>query len=200
MKKIYLASASPRRLQLLKQIGIQPEVVVADFNENMGGKLTPKQIVIDNAVGKAKAASQNISTKNSLIIAADTIVVYQNRILGKPTCRKNAYETLKVLSGKQHSVLTGVCVIDKSTSQHLAAAVETLVEMREINHNEIEAYLNTDEPYDKAGAYGIQCLAGVFVKSITGSYSNVVGLPVETVGEMLKKFNFEVFSQWHQKK
>ncbi len=196
MKKIYLASASPRRLQLLRQIGIEPEVVSVNYRESMNSGEKPEQIVINNAMGKAQTASQKISTQNSLIIAADTIVAYQNRILGKPATRQEASQMLTMLSGKEHYVFTGVCVLDSSSDKFLSSVAKTSVEMREISQQEIEAYASTDEPYDKAGGYGIQQLAGLFVKSINGSYSNVVGLPLGILGIMLKRFGYEVSAEW----
>ena len=196
MKKIYLASASPRRLQLLRQIGIEPEVVSVNYRESMDSGEKPEQIVINNAMGKAQTASQKISTQNSLIIAADTIVAYQNRILGKPATRQEASQMLTMLSGKEHYVFTGVCVLDSSSDKFLSSVAKTSVEMREISQQEIEAYASTDEPYDKAGGYGIQQLAGLFVKSINGSYSNVVGLPLGILGIMLKRFGYEVSAEW----
>ena len=196
MKKIYLASASPRRLQLLRQIGIEPEVVSVNYRESMNSGEKPEQIVINNAMGKAQTASQKISTQNSLIIAADTIVAYQNRILGKPATRQEASQMLTMLSGKEHYVFTGVCVLDSSSDKFLSSVAKTSVEMREISQQEIEAYASTDEPYDKAGGYGIQQLAGLFVKSINGSYSNVVGLPLGILGVMLKRFGYEVSAEW----
>lgn len=196
MKQIILASASPRRKELLEQIGIKPQIIEVDFDEIADISLAPEEIVLNNAIGKARTASRQISINNALVIAADTVVVYQTKILGKPKDRAEAFQMLQMLSGKTHQVFTGVCVWDMASNRYISSLAKTIVEMREIDQQEIEAYTNTTEPYDKAGGYAIQQYAGIFVTRIEGSYTNVVGLPIELVGKMLKEFNFEVALEW----
>lgn len=171
---IILASGSPRRLELLRQIKIEPRVVVSNYEENMKIK-EPYKIAIDNAVGKGLSVL-DCCQKDDVIIAADTIVVLDDVILGKPQNNEDAVIMLKTLSGRTHEVLTGVAVFYQDKK---AMAVEkTFVSFRILTDAEILKYVATGEPMDKAGAYGIQGLGALFVDSIVGCYNNVVGLPL----------------------
>ncbi len=196
MKKIILASASPRRCDLLKQIGLQPIIRTAEFAESMSQNCPPEQLVCENAYGKAAAVVKDLVNKSAIIIAADTIVALNHFKLGKPENLAAAKNMLRSLSGRRHEVISGVCVWDGETGKQLTRAVTTIVEMRTISDDEIAAYCATNEPYDKAGAYGIQLRAGLFVERIEGSYSNVVGLPLATVGNMLHELGYEVSALW----
>jgi septum formation protein len=171
-----LASASPRRLDLLRRIGIQPVVRPADADESVLAGEAPAELVARLARMKAEAVRAD---PGALVVAADTIVVLDGRILGKPADAEEARTALRSLSGATHRVLTGVHVRRDDRS---AAGVEhTDVRFRPLTDLEIDAYVATGEPLDKAGAYGIQGTGGMFVEAIAGSDTNVVGLPLATL-------------------
>ena len=195
MKKIILASGSPRRRELLTQIGIDFDVVTSNAEEIIT-KTYPRDIVCELSCLKAKAVYDMLKEPqkdidNSVIIGADTIVYCDGEILGKPADKEEAREMIYKLQGKSHMVYTGVTVIAKSGDMVSASsfAEGTKVNVAPMTENEIEAYISTDEPYDKAGAYGIQGLFGKFIEGIEGDYFNVVGLPVHRLYEELKKFD-----------
>lgn len=190
--QVILASASPRRLELLKQIGLEPIVCPADYAEETGAESEAQKVVLDNARGKCHAVSK-LHGDDLPVIAADTVVVYGGRILGKPKDAAEAVKMLSELSGRKHKVLTGVAV-----SYHGSAAVEvceTEVYFRTLSDNEIKSYVATGEPLDKAGAYGIQGKGAVFVEKIDGCYNNVVGLPLTRLHLMLAKLGVEGFAE-----
>ena len=173
--EIVLASASPRRLDLLRRIGVEPTVHPADVDEAPRAGESPHALVRRLARKKAEATPDT----DVLVVAADTVVVLDDQILGKPADDAEARAMLRSLSGRSHTVLTGVHVLHGGRA---AADVErTVVDFRPLSDDEIDAYVATGEPFDKAGGYGIQGAAGVFVRSITGSDSNVVGLPLATL-------------------
>jgi septum formation protein len=155
----------------------------ADIDETPKSKETTKEMVKRLSKEKAKKIAQEYPKR--LIIASDTALDFKGQILGKPVSKKHAKETLKTLQGKQHSVYSGICIMlgDKS----LTAVEETKVFMKPMTKKEIDWYVETGEPMDKAGCYGIQARGGMFVKKIQGSYSNVMGLPIEKMMELLKK-------------
>ncbi len=192
--KLILASASPRRKELLNQMGVYPEVINTYFEETK--MLEPKEQVIYNARGKAKWLSDRLPKEKCLIIAADTIVCLDNVVLNKPQNKEEAKNMMEALSNKKHQVLTALCVLCKETEDVKEELVITDVYFRELTTKEVEAYVNTDEPYDKAGGYAIQERAGIFVDKIEGSYSNVVGLPINELSLILKSFDIEVSSLW----
>ena len=174
--RVVLASASPRRLELLRRIGIEPEVRPADVDETARDGEPPEELVARLARTKAEAV---VAPGDALVVAADTVVVLGDRVLGKPSDRDDAREMLRALSGETHRVLTGVHV---RIGDRDAAAVEvTEVRFRPLDLHEIDAYVATGEPLDKAGSYGIQGIAGMFVQSIDGSDTNVIGLPLATL-------------------
>ncbi|MFP4456348.1 MAG: Maf family protein [Clostridia bacterium] len=193
MKQIILASNSPRRKQLLEQIGFDPIVLPSKYVEK--NNLPPKLQVLDNAKGKAEWISKRFEG-DSLIIAADTIVTVDNIILGKPKDKQKAKEMLEILRGKAHLVLTAIYLFDILTKRVEKDIIETIVYMRDFSNNELINYINTKEPYDKAGGYAIQGKASIFVTEIKGSYSNVVGLPLAELANLLSKFNIEVSNKW----
>lgn len=180
--KYILASASPRRLELLRQMGINPEVHKSFFEESAQQK-DPKVLVKENAKGKAREVAQNFSAKD-VVIGADTVVVLGKQVLGKPKDKKEAEEMLSALSGKTHEVLTGVCVVYDGKEEVIVES--TLVKFRTLTKKEIEDYVKTAEPLDKAGAYGIQGRGAILVEGITGCYNNVVGLPLTRVYELFQ--------------
>lgn len=180
---IILASKSPRRKHLLEQAGLEFSVIPSDFDESSVAMSDPAACVRALAEFKARDISQK--HPGSWIIGADTIVVIDNDTLGKPGSRDEAREMLRRLSGKIHRVLTGYCICCGEKKQLFSDTVKTEVLFKKLRSNEIDWYIETGEPLDKAGAYAIQGLGSFLVKSIEGSYTNVVGLPVCEVMEFL---------------
>lgn len=181
--RIILASKSPRRRELLKQMGIEDfKVTAPNVDETVEPGLPPADIVEQLSLRKATAAA-NRAGPNDLIIAADTVVALDGNVLGKPRDEEDAFAMLSALSGREHHVYTGVTVLlgEKAVTRH----EETAVAFREVTPEEIRAYIATGEPMDKAGAYGIQGLGALLVSGIRGDYCNVVGLPVFRLGRML---------------
>ena len=185
-----MASASPRRRELLEQIGLQFEVEPTDYDEETTSASEPHEMARELSLGKARTAAQK--HRNVLIIAADTFVVLGDRILGKPHTNGEAREMLRALNGQTHSVITGFTVLDTETGKVLSKSVETRVCMRRSTLKEIESYVRTKEPLDKAGGYAIQGRGAVLVERIEGDYSNVVGLPLSALAESLKEFGVNV--------
>ena len=186
--KVVLASASPRRLELLRQIGVEPIVCPANFEESGGAATEADDVVLCNALGKCRAVAVE-KGEELPVIGADTVVVIDNVILGKPANQTEACEMLQKLSGRFHEVLTGVAV--KYKQQEVAEVVRTKVYFRKLSVTEIQAYVASGEPLDKAGAYGIQGKGAILVEKIEGCYNNVVGLPLTRVYEILAKLGAE---------
>jgi len=178
---LVLASASPRRRALLAEAGLSHRVLPVDIDETPPPGERPEQVAVLLARRKALAASR--VTPERPLVAADTIVVLDGRLLGKPADRNEARATLRALSGRRHDVITGMCVLTEGAIR--LRAVITEVWFRRLTEKEIEDYVATGEPMDKAGSYGIQGRAGKFVARLRGSRSNVIGLPVEELREML---------------
>jgi septum formation protein len=186
MKKIILASASPRRHQLLSWAEIDFEVIVKDTDESFPNDLSISSVPEYIAMNKAQAVQQ-MGYEDRLIVAADTIVVIDNKIIGKPTSREVAISTLQSLSGRQHEVITGV-VLMKGERTYAFADI-TRVSFHELSLDQIEYYVDQYKPYDKAGAYAIQEWIGVIgIKSIEGDFYNVMGLPVSKVVKAIAEF------------
>ena len=183
MKKIILASGSPRRKQLLELAEIPFEVEVSEIDESYPEELSPAEIAIHVASNKARAVQKRLEIgKNSppTILAADTVVVLENNIIGKPLNRQNAIEILSKLSGRIHKVITGVCILNGFEEKIFAE--ETEVAFHELSLAQIEYYVDNYKPYDKAGAYAIQeWIGAIGIKSIKGDFYNVMGLPVSRV-------------------
>lgn len=185
IKKIILASQSPRRKQLLEWAEIPFEIIIPDTDESYDYRLSPFEIAEHIAENKALAVKKMMADAYTnadgyTILAADTIVVLGNKIIGKPAGRDDAINTLKQLSGKTHSVITGVCLLSKGHKKIFFD--ETLVEFHRLTQRQVEYYVDNYKPYDKAGAYAIQEWIGVIgIKSITGDFYNVMGLPVSRV-------------------
>lgn len=188
MKRIILASQSPRRRELLTQIGLKFEVIPSTVEEVITS-INPVEVVQELAQQKARdvaeVAGREMAKDSLLVIGADTIVVYEGKILGKPGDKEDAVRMLTMLQGKEHSVYTGVALL--SGEQEIVFAEETRVQMCPMTPEEILWYVNTGEPMDKAGAYGIQGLCARFIRQIQGDYNNVVGLPVGRIYQELKK-------------
>ncbi len=185
MKKIVLASGSPRRKELLKMININFEVIPDDSPEVINDETLPEKIVGILAYNKCKNVSENLKS-DAIVIAADTIVVVDRKVLGKPENEEHAFEMLSSLSGRTHEVYTGVSIIDTENGKNKTFFEKTEVTFKTLKKSDIDAYIKTTEPMDKAGAYGIQGLGSLFVTKINGDYFNVVGLPVSRVGKVLE--------------
>lgn len=181
MNELILASASPRRHDLLRQVGWQFQVCPSSFVEATTASV-PQTFVLYNALGKAREVASRFA--HGVVLGADTVVVHQNKLLGKPKHQGEAADMLRVLAGGWHDVYTAVVLIDSASGRELSDVVGTRVHMREITEAEVNCYVQTDEPYDKAGGYGIQGLAAKFVDRIDGCYFNVVGLPLSRVAEL----------------
>lgn len=195
MKDIVLASASPRRREILENIGLDFDVFVSEADEE---SVNPDDISVgmyvqELAILKASAAARLIAGEDVLIIAADTVVALGDKIFGKPKDEEDAKAMLSELSGKCHSVYTGICVMRAKNAYSVCSAVETKVYFKELSEEKIEKYIKTKEPLDKAGAYGIQGKGSLLVEKIDGDYLNVVGLPVARLFEVLEKeFDYEL--------
>jgi septum formation protein len=172
---LILASASPRRRRLLKQIQIPFRVVPGDVDESDTGN-DPQEIC--RGLARKKAIRGHSLAGPSWVLGADSVVVIDDRVLGKPENETEAQEMLGLLSGRAHRVVTGFCIVDPSGQAAHAEAVSTTVHFKPLNDEEIGAYIRTGEPFGKAGAYGIQGIGAFMVETICGSFTNVVGLPV----------------------
>lgn len=190
---IYLASQSPRRKELLQQLGVHVTVLPSHIDESLRADESVESYVTRLAKEKAEVCLQYIQ-KQGLdylpILAADTTVCLDHVILGKPESEIEAFNMLKSLSGRWHEVHTAVAVSSASGTECLLST--THVQMAHISDADIQAYINTGEPRDKAGAYGIQGLAGIFIQSIEGSYSGVMGLPIFETGQLLRQAGIEL--------
>jgi len=183
---IILGSASPRRKELLSDIGLEFSIQTTDKEEDYPTNLKEHKIAEFLAKQKAKFLSENLS-KTDLLITADTIVSFKGELLNKPKDKEQAFNTLIKLSRNTHKVITGVCI--KTHQKEIAFSTITLVTFNKLTKKEINFYINNFNPFDKAGAYGIQDWIGkIGIKSIEGSYSNVVGLPTTEVYQQLKLF------------
>ena len=181
--RLILASASPRRQEILSSAGIDFEIVPTEVDESVAGRESPKKHVLRLARMKAM---EGIRVKDGeWVLAADTVVVIDRKILGKPRDRGDAAKMLRFLSGRDHRVITGYCILRGSSRKSREGAVVTRVRFKALSPKEIRWYLDTGEPFDKAGAYAIQGKAAFMIKEIHGSYTNVVGLPLTEVVEAL---------------
>jgi len=190
LKKFYLASQSPRRKQLLSEIVRDFEIIPAVSEEKITDT-DPAKVVESLSFQKSEEIFHKILTNESadiVVIGADTVVSYKQNILGKPKDKDSARDMIKMISANVHQVFTGVTVMYQKNGQQGSVTFnsKTDVEVYSMTDKEIEDYISTDEPYDKAGGYGIQGLFGVYVKGIIGDYNNVVGLPVSKLYHVLK--------------
>jgi septum formation protein len=184
--RIILASTSPRRKELLQSVGIQFEIVAPSSDESLLGSENPKVYVLRLASEKALSVSLNLEG-DFLVIGADTIVVVDNEILGKPSNEEEARAMLSKISGREHNVLTAFCIAQPKNNVLHSEVVDTKVRVKTLEPQEIQGYIKTGEPMDKAGAYGIQGIGAFMIRGISGSYTNVVGLPIVEVLEALNK-------------
>ncbi len=193
MEKIILASSSPRRIEILKNLGIAFDIVPSNYEEVLVNKL-PEDLVCYLAKNKALEVSSRVDVK-SLILAADTMVFVDKKPLGKPHTNDAAYNMLRSLSGRKHEVITGICLLSgKLNKIHIDYEV-TNVFFKELSDEEIWSYIGTGEPLDKAGAYGIQGFGGLFVRRIEGCYFNVVGLPINKLYNGLREMGVNLLAR-----
>ena len=191
MEKIVLASASPRRRELLAQIGISsPLIAPADADESVFEDLPPEEMVVSLARLKAGVAAKGFPGDH-IVIGSDTVVCMDGEVCGKPRDRADAERMIRALSGRSHKVLTGLCVIRGDEVKTALGSAE--VWFRELSEGEIAGYCATAEPYDKAGAYGIQGLAAAFAERIDGDYYSIVGLPLCALGRILSGMGVSLF-------
>lgn len=193
MKKIILASNSPRRIEILNTFNIKFDVIPSDYDEKMIKFSSPYELVCELSERKASNVSEKVG-EDCIIIGADTVVYKDGDILGKPSDEKDAFDMLSKLSGDCHKVITGICIIDKKEKNIYKSYEETLVYFKNLTKNEIMDYIKTKEPFDKAGAYGIQGFGGLFVEKIEGCYFNVVGFPVNKLYNALGKMGVNLLT------
>lgn len=193
MSKLILASASPRRKELLKNVGYEFSIEVCDLEEK-SEKTAPCELVMDLAKVKAQAIMELHKGEDVIVLGADTVVANGGEILGKPRDLEHAKEMISSLQGKTHQVYTGVCLCwnKEKLNQHLTFYEKTDVEVYPMNLEEINAYVATKECEDKAGSYAIQGLFSPYIKGILGDYNNVVGLPVARIYQEMKKLGLEI--------
>lgn len=218
--KIILASASPRRKGILESLNIDFDIMPANISEHIDPSLPPEKMVIDLAMQKAIAVEKKLYetsykiSENLFILAADTLVFYMGKALGKPATEEEAYTMLNTLSGQAHEVYTGISLISpylgrgehnlslnpinkeaKATTKraYKSSYAKSIVSFRTLSPEMIEAYIKTGEPMDKAGAYGIQEYGSLLVEKINGCYFNVVGLPIVKFSELLNEFDYKIF-------
>lgn len=188
--RFVLASASARRQELLQRMNIPYEIIVSDFNEDsVSFEGNPSDYVKELAMEKANSVSETLSG-DSLVIGADTIVYANSQILGKPKNRQDAKRMMKLLQGTDHYVYSGVALIHPARNLKTAFSVVTTVSFSKMDDNEIEFYLTRDEWQDKAGAYGIQGAACIYIRGIHGDYYNVMGLPLQELYTHLRKYSY----------
>lgn len=175
---------------MLKKVGLKFKVEPSNYVEDISYELEPQEVAKLLSLGKAKLVAKN--HKNVLVIAADTFIVFEGTIMGKARTKTEAREMLERINGKPHSVITGFTILESGSTKALSRSVETKVYLRKLSSNEIDAYVKSKEPLDKAGAYAIQGLGSVIVEKIEGDYFNIVGLPLSALTEALKEFGVHV--------
>jgi len=190
---LFLASSSPRRRELLKGLGLDFTVVASDVDEHLDAGGAPALQVEALALRKARAAARHL--ERGLVIGADTVVVLGSRILGKPGDAREAADMLRSLEGTSHEVYTGVAVVEAGSGRAAVGHERTVVHFRHLTEAEIAAYVATGEPLDKAGAYGIQGIGALLVAGIEGCYTNVVGLPLGRLTELLRVFGCDLLAR-----
>lgn len=190
MKKIILASESPRRQEILKLTGLKFSVCASAYEEDLNLPLRPRELARYLSRKKAEAVSNKY--KDTIIIAADTFIVFKNKLLGKPHNEQDAERMLMTLNGQAHSVITGFTIMDTGNNKIISRSVETKVYFKKLTREDISAYVRSKEPLDKAGAYAVQGLGAVFIEKIEGDFFNVMGLPLFALTGSLKKFGIYV--------
>ncbi|MBO8163820.1 MAG: septum formation inhibitor Maf [Brevibacillus sp.] len=187
---LILASASPRRRELLATLGLPFQVEVSEVDETISPDMSPGEAVQTLALRKARAVAGKVG--EGLVIGSDTIVVLDGEILGKPSDENDAYRMLSSLNGREHEVFTGVAIVDAASGRTELAYSTTRVRITSLGEQQIRAYIATGEPMDKAGSYAIQGIGATIVEGITGDYFTVVGLPLHLTSQLLSRFGVSV--------
>ncbi len=196
---LILASGSPRRKQLLSELGLDFEIIVSDVNESIQINVSPNEYVCIVAQRKAEAVRQLIEKKSvetdkeTIIISADTTVSIDGMILGKPCSEEEAITMLERLQGKQHAVYSAICLMKTQSKSILVDYLETKVHVKPLSSEQIKGYVSTGEPMDKAGAYAIQGIGSTLISGIEGDYFNVVGLSLSLLSDMFAKWGYSFF-------
>ena len=193
IRTIILASASPRRKEILEKTGLKFKVDKSGCEEKADPGMRPHETA--RFLSREKARYVAGKYRNALVIAADTLVVSRGRLFGKPCNEQDAKEMLKALSGKAHSVITGFTIIDTASGRELSRSIQSKVFFKRLSRDEIAAYVRSGEPLDKAGAYGIQGLGALMVRRIEGDFFNVMGLPMYALTSSLKKFGVNILTK-----
>lgn len=187
MKRIILASGSPRRKQILSNMGLEFDVVKSPFVEEFDHSHFSYQEIERLAFGKARAVADEIKD-DALVIGADTVVVLDDKVLGKPKDFDEAKTMLEMLSGKKHFVVTSICIIDSTSNTTKIDSTTSYVEFNKLSEEMITSYIKDFKPLDKAGSYGIQELPSGFVKNVDGSFDNIIGLSSDSLSKLLQEF------------
>jgi len=186
MKKIILASTSPRRKQLMELLGLPFEIMPSEYEEDMTLPMTPGELAKHLSFGKAKAVAGK--NDHAIVIGSDTFVSFENQVLGKPHTGERAREMLRMLSGKKHTIFSGLAIIDTDSGKTITDVSTTDVYFATMSEDEIDFYVNTKEPLDKAGAYALQEKGSAFIQRIDGDYQGAIGLSLRLVVRYLKEF------------
>lgn len=189
LEKITLGSGSPRRLEILKRLGLNIIVKPPSTDETLDMRLSPEENALNLSLEKLHDVRQN-NPEDKWIITADTFITYKDKILGKPLDREDAFSMLSMLSGSEHKVLTGVSVYSKDLNREISEVDSTIVKFKKLTSDEINRYLDLNEWQDAAGAYKIQEMGEILVEYIKGSFSSVMGLPIRRIYGMLISLNF----------
>lgn len=199
MSQLILASASPRRKELLRQVGLDFTSIPSRIEEGMAGGEDFRQYAERISLEKALSVTEGLSQSNGCwVIAADTIVIIDSEILGKPKDPEDARSMLERLSGREHLVITAFCVVNAKSKDFTQRSVESWVKLKKLAPDEIEGYLKTRESFDKAGGYAIQGIGSFMVERINGSYTNVVGLPISELIQVLREMKaIDLFAQYN---
>ena len=198
--KIILASSSPRRKEIADQMGLEFEIIPSNYEEDMTLMLEPKDLVKTLALGKAKEVADRQEKEGkkegteAIIIGIDTFITYNKKLLGKPKSINEARKMLKMISGKTIKAYTGVAIIDIKNKNEMIDYDITEIILANLTDTEIDNYINTGEPLDKAGAIGIQALGSIFIKRINGCFSGAVGLPENKIYNMITKMGVDIFN------
>jgi septum formation protein len=195
LPELYLASQSPRRRQLLENLGLSFTVVIPSVEEEHPGTHNVDAVIRKNSEAKAAAVAAGLGSKNAVVIGADTLVMIDQQVLGKPKDAEGAKAMLRALSGRVHTVVTGLALVSPTLGVR-TTAVRSQVKFHVLPEKTIEEYTLTREPYDKAGSYAIQGMGALFIERIDGLYTNVMGLPIETMLEELPKLTGIPLYRW----
>lgn len=193
---IVLASASPRRRELLASVGIQFQIIPSNIDEIQQPDEKPEDFVLRLSQEKAAEVAQRSTVSGRWFIGSDTIVLCDDQILGKPDSREDSASMLRMLSGRSHHVISGYAILDRNSNQWIRRCITTEVTFRTLTDREIDGYIASGEPADKAGSYAIQGLGAFMVTTINGSYSSVVGLPLAQIIDDLQQLDaFDLFAK-----